>query len=157
MVRRFCVLLLGSIFLAGCQTVPIGPTPEETVCSEECGDSAHFRSRCAYGRKGLVGRVHFDFDGAKVSEGDRQALKSVALELNNYPERGVLLAGFYDGKGKEDYNLSLCQKRIEAVAEILQSEGVVPSRMKGEPRNVAAEPQPGGQAKLSRRVDILFR
>ncbi|MDR0340397.1 MAG: hypothetical protein LBH53_02440, partial [Puniceicoccales bacterium] len=100
MVGKFHALFLGTIFLAGCQTGSIGPSPEETIPCNECSDSPRFRSQCCYyGRKDLVGRVYFDFDGAKMSDGDRQSLKSVAAELNAYPERGVLLMGFCDGKG----------------------------------------------------------
>ncbi|MDR1436460.1 MAG: OmpA family protein [Puniceicoccales bacterium] len=148
-----------ALALAGCKTVSPGPSPEATLCSCDCEDTAHYRRQngsFAYGSKDLVGQVFFAVDDVKLDDDDRRTIKAVAVELNNYPERGVLLVGYCDSKGKEAYNLNLSQKRIEVVAEFLQGEGVSAGRIKGEAKG-AAESATHSPAKFDRRVDVMFR
>ncbi|MDR2667953.1 MAG: OmpA family protein [Puniceicoccales bacterium] len=154
-MSALCAVLL----LSGCGSTQTGPSPELTVCGYGCEDTAHYRSSkdCHdYGRKDLVGQVFFGVDDVKLGDDDKYTLRAVIAELNSYPERGVLLVGYCDGKGKETYNMSLSQKRIEAVAEFLQSEGIAAGRLKGDARG-AVESVARGQTKFDRRVDIMFR
>jgi outer membrane protein OmpA-like peptidoglycan-associated protein len=152
-------MLCAISLLVGCGTTKKGPSPELTICCYDCEDTPHYRcckSGGDYGHKDLVGQVFFGVDDVKLGDDDKYTLRAVAAELNGYPERGVLLVGYCDGKGKEAYNMTLSQKRIEAVAEFLQGEGVASGRLKGDARG-AAESNHRGQAKFDRRVDVMFR
>ena len=151
--------LCAALLLSGCGSTQPGPSPESTIYCCSCEDSAHYRcdkDGRAYGHKDLVGQVFFGVDDVKLGDDDKYTLRAVAAELNSYPERDVLLVGYCDGKGKEAYNLTLSQKRIEAVAEFLQSEGIAAARLKGDARG-ASETSSRNQAKFDRRVDVMFR
>lgn len=73
-------------------------------------------------------------------------LEEVARMIRERPESRVTLAGFADRRGDEGYNMTLSQKRVEAVKQFLLKHGVARSQITteafGESRPVAAEPTP---------------
>ena len=76
-----------------------------------------------------VSDVFFEFDSSKISERARGTLNSNADALAADAEniRFVVVAGFCDTRGTEEYNLSLGKKRAEQVRKYMIGRGVSPS------------------------------
>jgi outer membrane protein OmpA-like peptidoglycan-associated protein len=106
-----------------------------------------------------LGDVLFDLDRATLKPGSMQRLFRLVTFLRDYPTRAVLVEGHTDSTGSDDYNLSLSERRAEAVQGFLVENGVAPSRVlargygKGYP--IASNDSPGGR-QLNRRVEIVI-
>lgn len=73
--------------------------------------------------------VHFDFDSAELDAQAKQSLDNVARWLQENPQRTVVVAGYTDQVGEEDYNLVLGKERARQTKEYLVSQGVAPERI----------------------------
>jgi outer membrane protein OmpA-like peptidoglycan-associated protein len=106
-----------------------------------------------------LGDVLFDVDQATLKPGAMQKLFRLVTFLRDDPGRGVLVEGHTDSTGSEDYNLSLSQRRAEAVRSFLVDNGVEGARVlargygKGYP--VAGNDTAAGRA-LNRRVELVI-
>lgn len=100
--------------------------------------------------------VLFGFDSDQVDTRFFQDIEGLANFLNLYPEIAANIQGHTDSRGNDDYNMSLSQRRADAVREILVSEyGIDGSRLKsvgyGETQPVASNDTDEGRAE-NRRV-----
>lgn len=91
-------------------------------------------SRDAQVARGLLSEgfslpVFFRTDDARVDESLKPHLKDLGKFLQSFPELNVRLEGFTDRRGDSDYNLALSQRRIAAVREALETEGVASARI----------------------------
>ncbi|SEK33340.1 peptidoglycan-associated lipoprotein [Roseateles sp. YR242] len=68
--------------------------------------------------------VYFDFDSFVVKDDNRTLIETHAKRLNNKKALALSLEGHTDERGGSEYNLSLGQKRAEAVAKSLTLLGV---------------------------------
>ncbi|HEX8372097.1 MAG TPA: OmpA family protein [Chthoniobacterales bacterium] len=66
--------------------------------------------------------IYFGFDSAEVSSSESGKLESVASFLKS-GSNTVILAGFTDERGTEEYNRSLGERRAQAVRNYLISSG----------------------------------
>jgi len=112
--------------------------------------------------RGLIltlGDVLFDVDQATLKAGSMQKLFRLVTFLRDEPTRGVLVEGHTDSTGSEAYNLSLSERRAQAVRSFLVEGGVEASRVlargygKGYP--IAGNDTAGGR-QLNRRVEIVI-
>jgi len=92
---------------------------------------------------------------------DLQAdLRSVAGNLNDYPNSDVIVVGHTDSTGDAGYNQNLSERRAEAVSYVLRDAGVAGSRLrtigKGESQPIASNNSGAGRAQ-NRRVEIIIR
>jgi OOP family OmpA-OmpF porin len=98
----------------------------------------------------------FDFDTAKIKDESIDELAKVGKALVNKPESYVVLAGFTDNVGSEEYNLGLSRRRVEAVDNhLVKKYGIDDSRIillwYGEEAPVASNDTKSGRQK-NRRV-----
>jgi len=110
--------------------------------------------------------IHFDSDilfavDSSLLSGDaRTSLNQVATVLVDYPKTAVIVQGHTDSTGSEVYNLSLSERRADAVKNHLVGRGVEPARMTavgyGESQPVADNGTASGRS-LNRRVNILLK
>jgi outer membrane protein OmpA-like peptidoglycan-associated protein len=107
----------------------------------------------------LPGGVTFAFDKAEVQPQFYPVLDNVASTLQQYNQTIVEVAGHTDSVGSDSYNQQLSQRRAEAVANYLNSRGVMRDRMitvgAGESRPIASNDSEEGRA-ANRRVEITL-
>ena len=111
-------------------------------------------------------RVNFDsdilfaVDSAVLSSQSMASLDEFAQVMRTYPKTAILVQGYTDSTGSEQYNLQLSQRRANAVQNHLALRQVEQSRMEaigyGEGYPVADNASPQGR-ELNRRVSILVK
>ncbi|MBR89973.1 MAG: hypothetical protein CMO66_01690 [Verrucomicrobiales bacterium] len=68
--------------------------------------------------------VHFDYDSASVRPGDRGKVEAVARHMLSNPNHLLYIEGHCDERGTEQYNLSLGERRAQAVRSVLAEFGI---------------------------------
>jgi peptidoglycan-associated lipoprotein len=84
----------------------------------------------ALNKKGYLTDAFFDFDQSDLREDARSALSADAQWLKKYSSVQVLVEGHCDERGTAAYNLSLGDRRANAVKEYLTSLGLEGSRLR---------------------------
>lgn len=106
-----------------------------------------------------MGDVLFDTDQAQLKLGGLRLVQQLAVVLNEYPQRNVLVEGFTDSTGSQAHNMSLSSLRAEAVRTALLAEGIAATRVAtrghGENTPVASNDTADGR-ELNRRVEIVL-
>ena len=103
--------------------------------------------------------VHFEFNKATLTPGDKQQLDMVATKLKTEaPNVQLHVSGHTDSVGSDAYNQKLSQKRAQSVTDYLVSAGIPRASFAsvegdGEARPVADNKTADGRA-LNRRVEI---
>jgi outer membrane protein OmpA-like peptidoglycan-associated protein len=137
-------------------------TEEAVALAKEA--TAKAKALCVIARMTL--HVNFDFNKSNIRQADIMQLKKAAEFVKKHRGSKVKLEGHTDGKGTEQYNQKLSERRAEAVKKYLIKEGAV-GKTKitamgyGKTRPVApnttkdGKDDPEGRAK-NRRVEILI-
>lgn len=112
--------------------------------------------------RGLVvtlGDVLFETGRSELKGNAANNLGKLAVFLNTYPDRSVIIEGYTDNVGTEDANFNLSQRRAESVRSYLISQGVAANRLsatgKGEGMPVASNASVSGR-QLNRRVEVII-
>jgi outer membrane protein OmpA-like peptidoglycan-associated protein len=112
--------------------------------------------------RGLVltlGDVLFETDKAQLKSGATANLNKLVMFLNNYPNRTVLIEGYTDSVGSDDYNQGLSSRRAESVQSYLVGQGIDRGRLTasglGESSPVADNESATGR-QLNRRVEVII-
>lgn len=110
------------------------------------------------GRIAIYG-IYFDFDKAELKPESQPQIDQLAQFLAGNPDMSVLVVGHTDGQGAFDYNLSLSQRRAQAVADaVTSSHGIAAKRITpagaGMVAPVATNRTEEGRAR-NRRVEIV--
>lgn len=74
--------------------------------------------------------VLFGYDKSDVTATAEKKLDQLAGILNKYPDTYVLIEGHTDATGTDEYNLSLSQRRAQAVSGELKEKNVANKRIK---------------------------
>ncbi|SER69681.1 protein of unknown function [Nitrosomonas sp. Nm51] len=103
--------------------------------------------------------ILFAFNSAELQPGGEMTVARIADYLNNYPNRYVLIEGFTDSVGSDEYNLELSKQRAESVQRSLIRHRVNPRRVSvvglGEAYPVAPNTTEAGRQQ-NRRVEIVI-
>jgi outer membrane protein OmpA-like peptidoglycan-associated protein len=112
--------------------------------------------------RGLVltlGDVLFETDKAQLQSGASGNLNTLVMFLNNYPNRTVVIEGYTDSVGSDDYNQGLSSRRAESVQAYLIGQGIDRGRVTasglGESAPVADNESATGR-QLNRRVEVII-
>lgn len=101
----------------------------------------------------------YDFDSDVVRTEARTNLRNLATSLDKYPGSQLLIVGHTDSVGTDSYNMALSQRRADAAATYLTSQGVDRSRMSakglGETEPIAPNETDAGRSK-NRRVEVAI-
>ena len=74
-------------------------------------------------------RVFFDYDHSDISPEGQRVLEHQAEWLRRYPDVSVTIEGHTDERGTREYNLSLGERRAEAVKNVLVALGIPAARI----------------------------
>jgi outer membrane protein OmpA-like peptidoglycan-associated protein len=113
----------------------------------------------------LAADVLFDFDKADLRPEAGPALEKVAAVLKAHPKATATIEGHTDGKGADQYNQTLSERRAESVRQWLTRNGVstrMSSRGWGKRKPVAPNTKPDGSddpagRQKNRRVEITVK
>ncbi|WP_367945885.1 OmpA family protein [Aquamicrobium sp.] len=105
--------------------------------------------------------MFFDFDSATIQAESREQIDQLGQLLAGAGALQVLIVGHTDGQGAFDYNLTLSQRRAQAVVDALVRDyGIAASRLTpagaGMVSPVASNRTEEGRAQ-NRRVEIVER
>jgi outer membrane protein OmpA-like peptidoglycan-associated protein len=106
----------------------------------------------------------FDFDSDELQAHARASLALAAAEIRHHPDAPVRVVGHTDGRGSDDYNQALAERRATTVVDALaKSHGIDRGRLtpigRGSGEPVAHETYPDGRddpagRQRNRRVEI---
>jgi len=101
----------------------------------------------------------FDSDKATLRPEAQTDLQQLSATLNKYNDTVILIEGHTDATGSDDYNLTLSQKRAQAVAAYLGTYKVNPSRFTimgyGEAQPIMSNDTSEGR-QANRRVELAI-
>ncbi len=104
-------------------------------------------------------RIFFDYDSSEISPEAQQILKRQAEWLQRYPSVHVTIEGHTDERGTREYNLSLGERRAQAVKGVLIALGIPASRLStisyGKERPVIAHSDEQSYAQNRRAVTVV--
>lgn len=102
-------------------------------------------------------KLFFENNSDKLKVASLSQLDALILILNKYPGAKLTIEGHTDSVGKDDYNMTLSQKRSNSVKQYLTSKGIEEARLVavgfGETKPVATNNTALGKAK-NRRVEL---
>ena len=112
--------------------------------------------------RGLVvtlGDVLFDTGKAGLKAGATSNLNKLIAFLNQYPDRTVVIEGYTDNVGSEEYNQGLSERRADSVKAYLAGQGIGAIRLsalgRGESDPVAGNDSAAGRQQ-NRRVEVII-
>ena len=95
---------------SGAAAPAIAPNPNEFVATGDLKD------------------IHFDFDKYEIRSGDGKILDANAAWLKANPRNLILIEGFSDERGTNEYNLALSERRARIAMNYLVGQGVQANR-----------------------------
>ncbi|MHC4819558.1 MAG: OmpA family protein, partial [Planctomycetota bacterium] len=95
----------------------------------ERGDASFYASKMDNEGDRLFNDILFDYDKYNIREDARYILDTAASVLNENGEQNIIIEGYTDERGTNEYNLALGEKRARATMKYLRSLGVSPARM----------------------------
>ena len=137
-LRNLAVIALAGLVLAACTSSgkkgaqePLPGNEQPTVTAPAQSDSEISRSVDANGNpinpqtgQPLTRVFYFDYDKANLQPESLAILELHAAFLKSAQDRRVTIDGYTDERGTREYNLALGERRAEAVATFLVSQGV---------------------------------
>ncbi|RKD91117.1 OmpA family protein [Mangrovibacterium diazotrophicum] len=103
--------------------------------------------------------ILFGFDQSALTPEAEENIAELAETLQKYDDTNILIEGYTDNKGSEQYNLALSEARAESVALRLTNLNVASSRLQlegyGESMPVADNSTEAGRQK-NRRVEVAI-
>ena len=79
--------------------------------------------------RGVLQDVYFGFDSSSISASERSKLQEAANHLASNQGDGLLIEGYCDWYGTEDYNLALGDRRANSARDYLATLGVDTGRI----------------------------
>lgn len=103
--------------------------------------------------------LQFNFNSYELEAATKSNLDELAKTLNKYDDTDILIEGHTDSSGEDAYNLSLSNKRADAVKDYLKGKGVKAGRIDtegyGESQPLESNDTEAGRAK-NRRVEVAI-
>jgi peptidoglycan-associated lipoprotein len=111
--------------------------------------------------EGILPEVYFGVGDITLSPESQKALtKSAVLFGSTATDFNLIIEGYADSKGTSEYNLSLAERRGEAVRDFLSNRGIDPKRMNvisyGRERPICTDKAEDCEAK-NRRASLVLR
>jgi len=102
--------------------VTVNSPPAVTVPTNTLGAEQEFKAN--------VQDIFFDYDAADIRSDGEATLSRDANYLNSHPNVKVVIGGYCDERGSDEYNLALGQNRANIVEKALITAGVAAGRIR---------------------------
>lgn len=109
--------------------LPSNLSPDSTTGSIPMAERGSIEGRPQDREKFAANTVYFDLDSASVKAAEQSKLEGVASYFKSNPAGDLLIEGHCDERGTEGYNLTLGDRRANALREYLVNLGVSPDRV----------------------------
>src|SRR4029079_7148833 len=105
---------------------------------------------------GLDMLINFDLDSANLTSQAKQNLEEVAKAPHNdqLASARFVVEGYTDGRGTEQYNIGLSERRAEAVSHFLFERGVAKDKVMAVGKGEANPRVPDQMDPVNRRVEM---
>jgi len=80
--------------------------------------------------KANVQDIFFDYDAQDIRPDSQSIIARDASYLNSHPTLKIVIGGYCDERGSNEYNLGLGQNRAESARKALETAGVATARMR---------------------------
>ena len=122
------------------------------------GTMVNFRGKAIPNNTGgFVPSVYFSFNSASISAANYERLAVVARMLKSNPNAKIVITGYADQRGSEEYNKNLGMRRAEAVKkQLTQVFGIDAGRMEAKSEG-ETQPLATGRYDINRRADITVK
>lgn len=144
--RSMPIALLAALLLGACTSMPSAPPPSDTTATETRPAPRISTRRTPTTiaipertRPGLVAEppppdpasnIFFSSGSDRIGPAGRRLLQEMAEKLKGKVRADITLVGHTDDAGSTEFNIALAQKRVEAVANELESMGVSPRQIR---------------------------
>lgn len=172
------VVASAALVLAGCTKKPTRPGPDQTLLGQQPGGSNldttpttesfpgapdlkvrdGFDLTTGQNRAALQGQtVYFELNSSNIRPAEREKLRVAKEYMDKNPNFKLLLEGHCDWRGTAEYNLSLGDRRANAVKRYLQTLGVPPDRLETLSKGSLEAAKQADEATMEkdRRVDLV--
>ena len=112
----------------------------------------------------IFASVFFEFDKSNLSERSHKTLAQIAKAMKENGASRVIIHGYCDARGTDQYNIRLSERRCQAVLDVLVKDyGLEESRFELDPKGEAEllsdtdKLKPRGLHLVNRRVDLLLK
>lgn len=105
-----------------------GPDLELRASTASIDDVSNTYNGRAMARN-ILQDVYFAFDSSSISPMERSKLQEAANYLVANPNHGLLIEGYCDWYGTEEYNLALGDRRANSARDYLATLGIDPKRI----------------------------
>lgn len=102
--------------------VTVNPAPAVQVPTNTMSAEEEFKAH--------VQDIFFDYDSADIRSDAQATLSSDAAYLKSHPDLKIVIGGYCDERGSNEYNLALGQNRAEAAKNALVNAGVASSSIR---------------------------
>ena len=176
--KKFCLATaVAALALAGCTKKPARPDPSSTLgqtvnntalgptdlsTTTEPGSMLQARTddfdQGGQNRTALQAQtIYFDFDSSTVKQSEREKLKIAKEYLEKNPTFRLVLEGHCDWRGTAEYNLSLGDRRANAVKTFLLSLTVAADKLEANSKGSLDAAKNADDATMAkdRRVDLV--
>jgi outer membrane protein OmpA-like peptidoglycan-associated protein len=103
--------------------------------------------------------VYFDTNKSNINSKSQETLNKLSAVFKEFPDTKILVVGHTDSSGKDEYNMTLSEKRAKSVTSFLTNKGLVSSRFEtlwyGETKPKYDNSTAEGRAK-NRRVNVAI-
>jgi outer membrane protein OmpA-like peptidoglycan-associated protein len=107
----------------------------------------------------MTGATTFEVDSDRIQPGFFSTMDKISAIVRKYGKTELLVAGHTDNTGSAEHNQLLSERRANAVASYMLSDGVLPERISargyGKNQPIASNESESGRS-LNRRVDITI-
>lgn len=103
--------------------------------------------------------ILFKTNSSKLEAAAKANIEKLSKILNKYPDTNILVCGFTDSTGKEDFNMKLSEQRAQSVVDYAAGVGVLSSRFTHKglgPQEPVASNDTAEGRQANRRVEIAI-
>lgn len=131
-----CLLMAVSTF-TGCKSLKKNPAGVYGSDGLYGGDGSGSSGSIAMGDRftggtehpGMFAPVYFDYDSSQVADTERSKIDTVAQHLKKNDAVAVIIEGNCDERGSNEYNLTLGERRAQAIRSYLTGLGIGADRI----------------------------